>query len=87
MRIIVCAKQIPDPETPPSAFKIDAASNKVAPAPGVAQVLSQFDAIAAEAALRIKIRRRAANAVTSTSLRSGIVSIASSTMTSSWRPT
>lgn len=54
MHIVVCAKQIPDPETPPSAFKIDAATNKVVPAQGIAPVLSQFDAIAAEAALRIK---------------------------------
>lgn len=54
MHIVVCAKQIPDPETPPSAFKIDPASNKVVPAPGIAPVLSQFDGIAAEAALRIK---------------------------------
>ncbi len=54
MHIVVCAKQIPDPETPPSAFRIDAASNRVVPAQGIAPVLSQFDGIAAEAALRIK---------------------------------
>ena len=54
MHIVVCAKQIPDPETPPSAFRIDAATNKVVPAQGIAPVLSQFDGIAAEAALRIK---------------------------------
>ena len=54
MHIVVCAKQIPDPETPPSAFKIDPATNKVVPAQGIAPVLSQFDGIAAEAALRIK---------------------------------
>jgi len=54
MHIVVCAKQIPDPETPPSAFKIDAATNKVIPAQGIAPVLSQFDGIAAEAALRIR---------------------------------
>lgn len=54
MHIVVCAKQIPDPETPPAAFKIDAATNKVVPAQGIAPVLSQFDGIAAEAALRIK---------------------------------
>ncbi len=54
MHIVVCAKQIPDPETPPSAFRIDAATNRVLPAQGIAPVLSQFDGIAAEAALRIK---------------------------------
>ncbi len=54
MHFVVCAKQIPDPETPPAAFKIDASKNEVIPAPGISPVLSQFDAIAAEAALRIK---------------------------------
>ncbi|MEI6136299.1 MAG: electron transfer flavoprotein subunit beta/FixA family protein [Chloroflexota bacterium] len=54
MHLVVCAKQIPDPETPASAFRIDAATNKVVPAQGIAPILSQFDGIAAEAALRIK---------------------------------
>ena len=54
MHFVVCAKQILDPDTPPSAFKIDEAKNEVIPAPGIAPVLSQFDGIAAEAALRIK---------------------------------
>ncbi len=54
MHFVVCAKQIPDPETPPSAFKIDATTNEVIPAQGFQPVLSQFDGIAAEAALRIK---------------------------------
>ena len=54
MHFVVCAKQIPDPETPPSAFRIDENKNEVIPAQGIAPVLSQFDGIAAEAALRIK---------------------------------
>ena len=54
MHLVVCAKQIPDPDTPPSAFKIDEATNSVVPAPGISPILSQFDGIAAEAALRIK---------------------------------
>jgi electron transfer flavoprotein beta subunit len=52
MHLVICAKQIPDPETPPSAFKIE--GNAVVPAPGISQVLSPFDAQAAEAALRLK---------------------------------
>ena len=28
MHFVVCAKQIPDPETPPAAFKIDADASK-----------------------------------------------------------
>jgi len=54
MDMIVCCKQIPDPETPPASFKIDPAANKVVPAPGVAPVISPFDEQAVEAALRIK---------------------------------
>lgn len=54
MHFVVCAKQIPDPETPPAAFRVDESKNEVIPAQGIAPVLSQFDAIAAEAALRIK---------------------------------
>jgi electron transfer flavoprotein beta subunit len=52
--IIVCVKQIPDPETPSAAFKVDASANKVLPAQGMALVISPFDAQAVEAALRIK---------------------------------
>jgi electron transfer flavoprotein beta subunit len=54
VNIVCCVKQVPDPETPASAFKVDEAANKVVPAPGVAPVISQFDQIAVEAALRIK---------------------------------
>ena len=54
MHFVVCAKQIPDPETPPSAFRVDEAKKEVIPPQGIAPVLSQFDGIAAEAALRIK---------------------------------
>jgi electron transfer flavoprotein beta subunit len=47
-------KQVPDWDIPPSSFKVDEAAKKVVPPPGVAAVTSQFDAIAAEAAMRIK---------------------------------
>ena len=40
MHFVVCAKQIPDPETPPSAFRIDESTNAVVPAPGIAPVPS-----------------------------------------------
>jgi electron transfer flavoprotein beta subunit len=52
--MIVCCKQISDPEAPPSSFKIDAAANKVVPPPNVPLVTSPFDANAVEAALKIK---------------------------------
>jgi electron transfer flavoprotein beta subunit len=54
LHIVVCVKQVPDWDIPPSSFKVDEAAKKVIPPPGVASVTSQFDAIAVEAAMRIK---------------------------------
>lgn len=54
MNMIVCVKQVIDPEAPPASFKIDSASNKVVPPPGVSPVISPFDEQAVEAALRIR---------------------------------
>ncbi len=54
MNIIVCCKQVIDPEAPPASFKIDAATMKVVPPPGVPPVISPFDENAVEAALRLK---------------------------------
>jgi electron transfer flavoprotein beta subunit len=54
MNIIVCCKQVLDPEAPPASFKVDPASNKVVPPPNVPPVISPFDENAVEAALRIK---------------------------------
>ncbi|RLC93318.1 MAG: electron transfer flavoprotein subunit beta [Chloroflexi bacterium] len=54
MDFIVCVKQVPDPEAPPASFKVDPAANKVVPPPGVPPVISTFDEIAVEAALRLK---------------------------------
>jgi electron transfer flavoprotein beta subunit len=54
LNIIVCAKQILDPEAPPASFKIDAAANSVIPPAGIAPVISPFDEQAVEAALKIK---------------------------------
>lgn len=54
MNIIVCVKQIPDPETPASSFKVDEAAKKVIPAQGIAPVVNPYDPQATEAALRLK---------------------------------
>ena len=54
MNMIVCVKQVIDPEAPPASFRIDHSSNKVVPPPGVSPVISPFDENAIEAALRIK---------------------------------
>jgi electron transfer flavoprotein beta subunit len=52
--MIVCCKQVIDPEAPPATFRVDASANKVLPPPGVPLVISPFDEQAVEAALRIK---------------------------------
>jgi electron transfer flavoprotein beta subunit len=54
MHMIVCCKQILDPEAPPISFRIDSSSNTVIPPPGFPPVISPFDLNAVEAALRIK---------------------------------
>ena len=54
MKIIVCVKQIPDPETPAAVFRVDEGAKKVVPAQGIAPVINPFDAQAVEAALRLK---------------------------------
>ena len=54
MHIVVCVKQVPDWDIPPSSFKVDEATNKVMSPPGVAPVVSQFDGIGVEAAMRVK---------------------------------
>ena len=54
VNIIVCVKQVVDPEAPPSAFTIDEAAKRVVAAPGVPPVVNGFDENAVEAALRIK---------------------------------
>src|SRR4051794_35284493 len=50
--IVCCVKQVPDPETPAKAFKVDEVAKKVVPTQ--APVISQFDQIAVEAALRAR---------------------------------
>lgn len=54
MNMIVCIKQVLDPEAPPATFKIDAATNKVVQPPGVNMVVDPYAEYAIEAALRIK---------------------------------
>jgi electron transfer flavoprotein alpha/beta subunit len=54
VNIIVCVKQIPDPETPASSFRVDEAAKKVVPAQGIAPVVNPYDPQATEAALRLR---------------------------------
>jgi len=54
MHIVVCVKQIPNPEAAFSMFKVDEQAKKVIPAAGLQMVMSPFDEQAVEAALRIR---------------------------------
>ena len=54
MEIIVCVKQVIDPEEPPSSFSVDEVANTIVLPSGVPSVISPFDRYAVEAALRIK---------------------------------
>jgi electron transfer flavoprotein beta subunit len=54
VNMIVCCKQVLDPEAPPASFKINPATNQVVPPAGVPPVVSPFDEQAVEAALRVK---------------------------------
>ncbi len=53
MNIIVCVKQVIDPEAPPASFKIDTESNK-AEMHGAPPVIDPYGEYAVEAALRLK---------------------------------
>jgi electron transfer flavoprotein beta subunit len=53
MNIIVCVKQVIDPEAPPSSFKIDAATNK-AEMRGAPPVIDPYGEYAVEASLKLK---------------------------------
>jgi len=54
MNIIVCVKQVLDPDVPPAKFKVDSASRKVVPPEGIPPVINPYDAQAVELALRLK---------------------------------
>jgi electron transfer flavoprotein beta subunit len=54
MHIVVCVKQVPNPEAAFSMFKVDEQAKAVIPASGLQLVMSPFDEQAVEAALRIR---------------------------------
>ncbi len=54
LKIIVCMKQVLDPEAPSSVFRVDPEAKRVIPPAGVPPVLNPFDENALEVALRIK---------------------------------
>jgi len=55
MNMVVCVKQVIDPEAPVASFKIDPSSNTVVPPSGVPPVINPFDLNALEAALQILV--------------------------------
>ena len=68
MHIVVCVKQIPNPDAAFSMFTVDEAARKVVPAAGLQLVMSPFDEQAIEAALRV---RESAGSVKITALTLG----------------
>jgi electron transfer flavoprotein beta subunit len=54
MHIVVCVKQVPNPEIAASQYRVDEQAQKVVPVAGVQLVMSPFDEQAVEAALRIR---------------------------------
>jgi electron transfer flavoprotein beta subunit len=54
LKIIVCIKQVIDPEAPASAFKVDEEKKQVIPPRGTSPVINPFDENALEAALKLK---------------------------------
>ncbi|MBP1611174.1 MAG: hypothetical protein H6Q04_3409 [Acidobacteria bacterium] len=53
MNIIVCVKEIADPEAPSEDFRLDTDKNVLVASPKVLKVLNPFDEQAVEAALRV----------------------------------
>lgn len=54
MKLIVCVKQILDPEIPPSKFRLDPEGKEVIPPEGIPPVINPYDEQAVELAVRIK---------------------------------
>lgn len=54
LHMICCVKQVPDPETPASQFKVDEVAKKVLPVPGIDPVADEYAILGVEAALRIR---------------------------------
>ncbi|GIS65393.1 MAG: hypothetical protein CM1200mP3_16410 [Chloroflexota bacterium] len=54
MKIIVCIKQVVDPDMPPGAFQIDSQAKRIKNNSQIPPVINGFDENAVEAALKIK---------------------------------
>ncbi len=54
MNMVVCVKQVPDPEIPRAKFRIDPVAKQAIPPEGVASIINPYDERAVELALRVK---------------------------------
>lgn len=54
LNILVCVKQVLDPETPPSALRLNREKKRMESPPNIPPVVNGFDENAVEAALRLK---------------------------------
>lgn len=54
LNIIVCIKQVLDPQIPPAKFKLDSQGKRVIPPEGIPPVINPYDAQAVELAIRLK---------------------------------
>ena len=54
LKIIVCIKQVVDPDTPVSGFQVDSTELRVVPAQSIPPVVNGFDENAVEAALKVR---------------------------------
>ena len=57
MHVIVCVKQVPDPEIPPAKFRVDTSAMRAVPPEGIPPVMNPYDERAVELALRLKDAR------------------------------
>lgn len=71
MDIVVCIKPVLDPDLPPAKFKIDEKKNAAVPPEGMPLVINPYDALAVEAALRIKESKKGKVTVLSVGDKSG----------------
>jgi len=54
MKMVVCVKRVPDPEAPPSLYKVDPGGQRLVPARSVPWLTSTYDESALEAALQLR---------------------------------
>ncbi|MCK5212298.1 MAG: electron transfer flavoprotein subunit beta/FixA family protein [Dehalococcoidia bacterium] len=54
LKMVVCCKQVLDPEAPPKSFKIDPSSMRMTLPADIKPVIGQYDEFALEAALRVR---------------------------------